>query len=225
MNTFQYADCRDDCVDWYNNEHAPARITLPAYLNGSRYKAVDGKAPSWLTLYDVTEPAAGAVTAPDYEVLVQNRSSREKDILQKIQSLSRRVYASLYNTVLPEGKSAVQLPETYHVLYVAMQVREGAEFEDEFNRWYTEEHLGLLSKIPGYIRGRRFKLSSSAARGEAENDVVGQYLAIYEFAEGGYLGTEEGKKARSTPWREATLKKSVTFSDVRMFELDKTFSK
>ena len=43
------------------------------------------------------------------------------------------------------------------ILVVMMEV--DPEHEDEFNRWYNEEHLLERLEIPGYISARRFKLS------------------------------------------------------------------
>ena len=48
------------------------------------------------------------------------------------------------------------------------------EKEEEFNRWYNEEHLPrVLERLPGVINGRRYKI----VEGEQEY----QFLALYEF--------------------------------------------
>ena len=43
--------------------------------------------------------------------------------------------------------------------------------EDEFNRWYEEEHLGERMAIPGFLSARRFQ----AVQGTPK------YLAIYDL--------------------------------------------
>jgi hypothetical protein len=45
----------------------------------------------------------------------------------------------------------------------------------EFNRWYDEQHLGDLLRVPGVVGARRFRLASDQA------GAPGPYLAIYEI--------------------------------------------
>lgn len=145
--------------------------------------------------------------------------------MENLQFLSRRVYENIY-TVLGEGQTSgnIVLPEKYFLVYVAMLVKEG-ESEIEFNKWYNEEHIGIISKVSGYIRGRRFKLVSDSGRGEAEGQTVGQYIAVYEFGKEGFLEDEQFKVARSTPWRAAVIEKAVLSVDLRIFALDRAFKK
>src|SRR3954452_23742165 len=44
-------------------------------------------------------------------------------------------------------------------------------YEDDFNRWYNEEHIGRLLAIPGFLSGARYR----ALRGGPK------YLAMYEL--------------------------------------------
>jgi hypothetical protein len=49
-----------------------------------------------------------------------------------------------------------------------------AEDEDAFNAWYTDEHMpDRVHRIPGFIRGRRFRATTGGPR----------YLAYYEMAD------------------------------------------
>jgi hypothetical protein len=63
------------------------------------------------------------------------------------------------------------------VLVVMMEV--DPEHEEEFNRWYNEEHLPERLAIPGYISARRFKLE--------EGEGVLTYLCIWELQDGSPL--------------------------------------
>lgn len=47
--------------------------------------------------------------------------------------------------------------------------------EQEYNRWYDEQHLGDVLKVPGFVAAQRFKLA------QPDPDVPAQYLAIYQF--------------------------------------------
>lgn len=63
------------------------------------------------------------------------------------------------------------------ILVVMMDV--DPEHEDDFNRWYNEEHLPERLEIPGYISARRFKLE--------EGEGVLRYLCIWELHDGSPL--------------------------------------
>lgn len=40
--------------DWYDNEHGPARLTVPGVSAGYRFRALDDKAPRWLAYYEIS---------------------------------------------------------------------------------------------------------------------------------------------------------------------------
>jgi hypothetical protein len=50
--------------------------------------------------------------------------------------------------------------------------------EDEYNDWYSNQHLKDLRAIPGVVAARRFKLAGTQIRAGAPPH---QYLAIYEI--------------------------------------------
>ncbi len=49
------------------------------------------------------------------------------------------------------------------------------EVDDEYNRWYTDEHLPDVLAVPGYVRATRYRAMDDA--GPLEQ----QYLALYEL--------------------------------------------
>ena len=75
------------------------------------------------------------------------------------------------------------------VLVVMMDVE--PEHEEEFNRWYDDEHLPERLEIPGYVSARRFKLE--------EGEGVLKYLCIWELEDGSPLESEEYKAQRRRP--------------------------
>jgi len=48
---------------WYEEEHRPEKMALPGYVGMRRFRAFDG-APSFLAIYELTEPEAAVHTAP-----------------------------------------------------------------------------------------------------------------------------------------------------------------
>jgi antibiotic biosynthesis monooxygenase (ABM) superfamily enzyme len=75
------------------------------------------------------------------------------------------------------------------ILVVMMEV--DPEHEEEFNRWYNEEHLPERLEIPGYISARRFKLE--------EGEGVLKYLCIWELEDASPLQSEEYQAQRLRP--------------------------
>ena len=49
--------------------------------------------------------------------------------------------------------------------------------EDDYNTWYTNQHLPDVLKTPGFIAGRRYRLADVGVRGAAPQH---RYLTIYE---------------------------------------------
>lgn len=50
--------------------------------------------------------------------------------------------------------------------------------EDEYNEWYSKEHLPALMRIPGMISAKRFRHIPQQLR---EGEPAFRYLAIYEI--------------------------------------------
>ncbi|KAG6888046.1 hypothetical protein C0995_010907 [Termitomyces sp. Mi166 len=202
--------------DWYDDEHIPPRLGVPGILSSTRYKAVDSLTPSWLALYDITSP--DVAQSPEYKSLGPNASRREKQIMSGLGSINRRVYKLLISYIHPNTKLA-SLPSQY-VFVVHMRV--GTHGDEDFNRWYNEEHMVLLSRVPGWLCGKRYKLMESVSRGikiepSEDEEPYTDYLAIHELESHGFMGLPEFNAAIKTPWRERIMK-SVIFSELRLFE-------
>jgi hypothetical protein len=63
-----------------------------------------------------------------------------------------------------------------------------AEKEDDFNRWYNEEHLADRMAFPGFLRVRRYVSVSGGPK----------YVALYDLADGA-MSSEPYMQARKDP--------------------------
>jgi hypothetical protein len=70
------------------------------------------------------------------------------------------------------------------ILVTSVDVAAGAE--EEFNRWYNEEHLPEVMACPGFRSARRYECTEGQPR----------YLAIYELDDEDALRTPEMLRAR-----------------------------
>jgi heme-degrading monooxygenase HmoA len=76
-----------------------------------------------------------------------------------------------------------------HGAVLLMQVTVPPELEPEFNRWYDEEHIPELLRIPGMLSARRLRTP-----GEPRT-----YLALYEMTDAGVPDSEAFRR-----WRESS---------------------
>lgn len=49
--------------------------------------------------------------------------------------------------------------------------------DDDYNSWYTNQHLPDVLQVPGFVAGRRFRLSDTGTMGATPQH---RYLTIYE---------------------------------------------
>jgi hypothetical protein len=64
------------------------------------------------------------------------------------------------------------------------------DWDDEYNRWYWEEHLPGLLAVPGYRSGRRYVAIEGAPK----------YMAMYELDSMDAYRSREHDEAVATPW-------------------------
>ncbi len=76
------------------------------------------------------------------------------------------------------------MADVKHPGLLMVQMEVPAEFEDELNAWYWDEHVPERLACPGFISARRFKL-------EDTNGSVPKYLALYELEDISALQTPE----------------------------------
>jgi hypothetical protein len=79
------------------------------------------------------------------------------------------------------------------------------EHEDEFNRWYDEEHIPEKRATPGFRSARRFR----------SHDRPGRYLALYEIDDAdvvtnpAYMAQEMSARAQAVMATWHLLERSV----------------
>jgi pimeloyl-ACP methyl ester carboxylesterase len=185
--------------DWYNTEHGPLRLRLPFILNGYRYTAADGNRPEWSAVYDVSD--LSWIEKRIYTRLREERSQREKAVMSTFESLDRKIY-SLYSE---RGSNPEPAPLQ---LAVSMRVKE-SDLED-FDQWYEQEHTDMLSKVPGWLRTRRFRMVVGGIQGMPPQGHV-ECLAVHDFeAKNGINNSPEYDAAVNTPWRTQIMDKIVS---------------
>ena len=69
------------------------------------------------------------------------------------------------------------------------------EHEDEFNRWYDEEHIPEKRATPGFRSARRF----------VSHDQPGRYLAVYEVDDADVVTNPEYMAQPMSEWAKVVM--------------------
>jgi hypothetical protein len=81
-----------------------------------------------------------------------------------------------------------------------------ADAAADFDRWYRDEHIAVLSRAPGFVRSRRYELVHGTVLNEFERSVpeIPRYLALHEF-EGQVLPWKELQESAETAWAKRVM--------------------
>ncbi len=168
---------------WYDTEHLPERLAIPGFRSARRWVARglppgEGK---YLATYELE--SRHVLSTPGYLAHVGDHFSPwSKRCLGKAVMFRRWACESISSAgAQSSGKAA----------FLFLAVGDAPEeYEAEFNQWYDQEHIPLLSAVPGVISARRFK----------DPDGNPRYLALYELDEASVLEKDEWHAALQTPW-------------------------
>ena len=160
------ADKEAEFNRWYNEEHVAERLAVPGFLNAARYEAVKG-GPKHLAVYELESPAV--LDSPAYKQVLANPTPWTKRCSPDVigTTFIRNVYTLIHPRAL--GPAAVASDMAPALQLGRMDVP--AEVDAEFNEWYNTVYVPNYEKVPGVIRGRRFRATVGAP----------QYLTFYEF--------------------------------------------
>lgn len=205
--------------DWYNSEHGPLRLRLPFVTNGFRYRAVDDVDPEWVALYDITD--MDELTRETYLALREDgiKTPREKATMAQI-AVDRKLYDLLQDEKAADFQPLEDQPDTSVAGNVLISntstVPADPAKEDDLKRWYKEEHIPMLARVPGWRRSRLFTTASIDPNARKE------FVALHEFAAQNGLGGAEHKAAMDTPWRNR-IAETLTSKTRRVYNWAYTF--
>ena len=160
------ADKEPEFNRWYNEEHIDERLSVPGFLSAARYEAVKG-GPKHLAVYELESPAV--LQSAAYRKVSDNPTewTRRSGPNAIATTFIRNVYSQIHPaTVTPAVAASGMAP--------ALQLGRmdvPAEVDAEFNNWYNTIYVPNYEKVPGVIRGRRYR----AVEGTPT------YLTFYEF--------------------------------------------
>ncbi|KAL4919276.1 Thiolase, N-terminal domain-containing protein [Aspergillus aurantiobrunneus] len=205
--------------DWYNSEHGPLRLRLPFITNGFRYRAVDDVEPEWVALYNITDMEE--LTRETYLSLRGDgiKTPREKATMAQI-AVDRKLYDLLQDEKATGFQPLEDQPDASAAGHVLISntstLPADPAKEDDLKRWYKEEHIPMLARVPGWRRSRLFVTASIDPNARRE------FVALHEFTPQNGLGGPEHKASMDTPWRNR-IADSLTSKTRRLYNWAYTF--
>ena len=209
-------------TEWYDKEHIPSRLKLDGFSSAVRYKTTDGKAPSWLAIYNVTNPEV--LQSPEYKVLGANPTPQDKSIISRLTIFNRRIYK---RTATVENTANIPFPSKY-LLIAGLQP--SPENVDDLDAWHKDEHWDLMLKVPGFVRARQFVMlpgSAGELGGQADPSTPQHnftHLNLVDWEINTFMGTPEFGAATGTNWAKKVFG-DLEKSDLRLFTIHQEFSK
>jgi hypothetical protein len=160
------ADKEKDFNRWYNEEHLAERLAVPGFLSAARYEAVKG-GPRHLAVYELESPAV--LESEAYRRVQEQPTEWTKRAgpATVATTFIRNVYAMIHPAAVTPR--IAQSPMAPALQIGRMDVP--PEVDAEWNAWYNTVYVPNYEKVPGVIRGRRYRAVTGTPT----------YLTLYEF--------------------------------------------
>ena len=171
------ADKEEEFNRWYNEEHLAERLAVPGFLSAARYEAVKGS-PKHLAYYELESPAV--LESAAYKRVVDNPTPWTKRCSPN--AIGTTFIRNVYTVIHPAAVTpAIAESDMAPALQIG-RMDVPASLDAEFNTWYNTIYVPNYEKVPGVIRGRRYRAVTGTPT----------YLTLYEF--------ENPKVSESAAW-------------------------
>jgi hypothetical protein len=160
------ADKEEGFNRWYNEEHLAERLAIPGFLSGARYEAVKG-GPKHLAVYELQSPAV--LDSEAYKRVAANPTEGTKRWGPQAiaRTFIRNVYAMIHPAALTPAIATAGMAPALQLGRMDVP----AAVDREWNHWYNTVYVPNYEKVPGVIRGRRYRAVTGTPT----------YLTFYEF--------------------------------------------
>ena len=177
------ADKEAEFNQWYNEEHLKERLAVPGFLSGARYEAVKG-GPKHLAVYELESPSV--LESPAYKKVQANPTPWTKRCSPEVigTTFIRNVYAMIHPKALAPSVAESGMAPSLQIGRMDVP----PEVDAEFNDWYNTIYVPNYEKVPGVIRGRRYRAVTGTPT----------YLTLYEFEHTGVSDSPQWEALRDT---------------------------
>jgi hypothetical protein len=151
---------------WYNEEHLAERLAVPGFLSAARYEAVKGS-PRHLAVYELESPAVLESEAYQRVQAQPTEWTKRAGPATVATTFIRNVYTMIHPAAVTPR--IAQSPMAPALQIGRMDVP--PEVDADWNAWYNTVYVPNYEKVPGVIRGRRYRAVTGTPT----------YLTFYEF--------------------------------------------
>jgi hypothetical protein len=204
------ADKEKEFNRWYNEEHLAERLAIPGFLSAARYEAVKGT-PKHLAYYELESPAV--LESAAYKRVSEHPTDWTKRVGPN--AIATTFIRNVYTMIHPKAlTSAVEQSGMAPALQIG-RMDVPAAVDSEFNTWYNTIYVPNYEKVPGVIRGRRYRATAGTPT----------YLTLYEFEHPKVSESAEWEKQRNAAPASERMRQNMTHAKgspgvyVKTFEL------
>jgi len=160
------ADKEEDFNRWYNEEHLAERLSVPGFLSAARYEAVKG-GPKHLACYELEN--VEVLQSDAYKQRQSQPTAWTKRCSPEVigTTFIRNVYTMIHPKAVTPAIAASGMAPALQLGRMDVP----PEIDAEFNTWYNTIYVPNYEKVPGVIRGRRYRAVTGTPT----------YLTFYEF--------------------------------------------
>jgi hypothetical protein len=190
------ADKEEDFNRWYNEEHLAELLSVPGVLSAARYEATRS-GPKHMAVYELESPAVVESEA------FTSRPRTEWGSRVSPSLIGTNFMNNVYEMIHP-GELTGEIADSG--MAPALQIGRmdvPADNDAAWNDWYSGVYVPNYEKVPGCIRGRRWK----AVRGAPT------YATVYEFENEKISETEEWLKQRDIHPDNQPMRDIMTHAD------------
>ena len=187
-------DIESEFNQWYNEEHIAERLAIPGVLSAARYEAVSS-GPKHLAIYELD---SSSVTQSDEYLAVRDNPTEwtKRMTPGEVGTVYiRNVYEMIHPTELTDQIANSPMAPALQIGRMDIP----SESENDWNDWYNSGYVPNYEKVPGVIRGRRFKALVGCPK----------YLTVYEFEHVRASSTQEWARQQNSDPRNAKMRDAM----------------
>jgi hypothetical protein len=189
------ADKEPDFNRWYNEEHLAERLAVPGFLSGARYEAVKG-GPKHLAVYELESPAV--LESAAYKKVQQNPTPWTKRCSPDV--IGTTFIRNVYTMIHPKALAPAVVESDLAPALQLGRMDVPPQVDAEWNTWYNTIYVPNYEKVPGVIRGRRYRAITGTP----------QYLTFYEFEHPKVSETKEWEAQRNAVAASERMREHMT---------------
>ncbi len=172
-------EMEDDFNRWYNEEHLAELLSVPGVLSAARYEATSS-GPKHMAVYELESPAVVETEA------FTSRPRTEWGSRVSPSIIGTNFMNNVYEMIHPAGLTDDIANSDMAAALQIGRMDVPPDQEAAWNDWYSGVYVPNYEKVPGCIRGRRWKAVQGAP----------SYAVVYEFENENISQTAEWLKQR-----------------------------